>query len=442
MVLGTAGSGKTTLAVLRAAYLADPETDHAGPTLLLTFNRALVAYLQHLQPRSFTDVTTENYHLFARGYLNSRGKMTPNGICDPNTREALIGEALKTVSDRYPGLGLFNMSVDFFSDEIKWINEHGLVSKASYLGDQRHGRDGVPLNRRSRSLVFEVFEEYRQAQIMAARLYDWDNLATAVCEEFAQDTSPRRYRHVVIDEGQDFSPEMLRSLVQAVPPNGSITFFGDAAQEIYGSRISWRSLGIDVADRWEFRQNYRNTRQIAQLALSISAMPHFRGIVDLIEPVAPAADGPLPTLVHFQSKADEIRLIVEQATRLSTNQSVAILLRNRADENLIRHRLPGSAIRFHRHMTLWEAGPGLKYGTYHSAKGLEFDTVILPFLSDQRLPDPDHAEVFGIDNAMIHDGKLVYVGITRAKVRLIMTYTDNLTPLLPTDPALFRRMER
>ena len=67
VVLGTAGSGKTTLAILRAAYLADPSTDHAGRTLLLTFNKALVAYLRHLQPRSAPNITTENYHLFARG---------------------------------------------------------------------------------------------------------------------------------------------------------------------------------------------------------------------------------------------------------------------------------------------------------------------------------------------------------------------------------------
>ena len=39
VVLGTAGSGKTTLAILRSAYLADPSTSHSGRTLLVTFNR-------------------------------------------------------------------------------------------------------------------------------------------------------------------------------------------------------------------------------------------------------------------------------------------------------------------------------------------------------------------------------------------------------------------
>ena len=48
VALGTAGSGKTTLAILRSLYLADQSTDHGGRTLLVTFNRCLVTYMNHL----------------------------------------------------------------------------------------------------------------------------------------------------------------------------------------------------------------------------------------------------------------------------------------------------------------------------------------------------------------------------------------------------------
>src|SRR4051794_31579581 len=90
-VLGTAGSGKTTLAILRSAYLADPETDHSGRTLLVTFNRALVTYLNHLASRELANVTVENYHKFARGYLHSRGKMGGwNTVAKPEERSAYI----------------------------------------------------------------------------------------------------------------------------------------------------------------------------------------------------------------------------------------------------------------------------------------------------------------------------------------------------------------
>ncbi len=203
VVLGTAGSGKTTLAILRAAYLADPATDHAGKTLLLTFNKALVAYLRHLQARSASNITTENYHLFARGYLNSRGKMSSNGICDPDRREKLIANAVLVVAARYPHLAIFQLPTDFFAEEIKWMSDHGLYSREDYLTAERSGRDGLPLNRTRREAVFDVFDEYRTRRNAIGKPYDWDNLATAVCVEFDRDPNARRYRHIVIDEGQD-----------------------------------------------------------------------------------------------------------------------------------------------------------------------------------------------------------------------------------------------
>src|ERR1051325_4354525 len=97
-VLGTAGSGKTTLAILRAAYLADPATDHSGPTLLVTFNRGLVTYFKHLASSELRNVTVEHYHRFARGYLQSLGKMGWNVIASPEERDVFINTAIRKVT--------------------------------------------------------------------------------------------------------------------------------------------------------------------------------------------------------------------------------------------------------------------------------------------------------------------------------------------------------
>jgi len=136
-VLGTAGSGKTTLAILRAAYLADAGTDHHGPTLLVTFNRALVTYLNHLRDRSLRDVTVENYHKFARGYLASRGRMQPGAILDPETRMALIQQAVTEVANRYQTHPMFARPTEIFSEEIRWIVQHGIATVDEYIGVER-----------------------------------------------------------------------------------------------------------------------------------------------------------------------------------------------------------------------------------------------------------------------------------------------------------------
>ncbi len=440
-VLGTAGSGKTTLAILRSLYLADPNTDHHGKTLLVTFNRALVTYLRHQQERAFHDIVIENYHTFARGYLSSRGKLTRNGICsDLDERDRYIREALEEVAPRFDKNPLFERPTELFSSEIRWMAQHGIYTLEAYQEADRIGRSTARFDRKYREPVFLVSETYRRKRTEAGKLYDWDDLASATRQEFEEDSTPRRYRHVIIDEGQDFSPEMLRSLAAAIPSEGSLTFFGDVAQQIYGRRMSWRSAGLNITKVWEFRENYRNSKQIAQLGLAISRMPYFHDLPDMVEPVAPTADGSRPTLVECSSPAEEIDLVAKQALAISKTQSVAVLFRNRQDENTIKTRLPDRAIRRHYDMTTWQSGPGIWYGTYHSSKGLEFDAVILPFLSNNRLPDPHEVDTFGEEEATAQDGRLIYVAVTRAKIRLILTYTGAVSRLLPPEDSLYEKV--
>lgn len=442
-VLGTAGSGKTTLAILRAAYLADPSTDHHGKTLLVTFNLALVAYLKNLKDFKATNIVVENYHKFARGYLSRRGKVRNNSICsDSDQRNGLISRAIseiKSLNEEHP---LFNKPLKFFSEEIRWLAQHGIKNVMDYESAERIGRAAARIPRRMRKVMFEVWESYKNLRGSIGKDYDWDDLATAVCTELDIDDSPRLYKHVVIDEGQDFSPEMISSLAKAIPADGSVTFFGDVAQQIYGHQMTWRSAGLAISKVWEFKNNYRNSKQIAKLALAISKMPYYTDLPDIVEPVSPIADGPLPTLIRFDNIEEEIKFVIEQANKAAKRQSVAIFLRNRSDEDLIESGLLIGRVRLHRNLATWISGPGIRYGTYHSAKGLEFDTVILPFCSDERLPDPKVVEAIGFDDALSQEGRLLYVGVTRAKTRLIITFSGKITTLLPNDKTLYEVISR
>jgi superfamily I DNA/RNA helicase len=258
-VLGTAGSGKTTLAILRATYLSSKEAPHHGRTLLLTFNNTLISYLKHWAPKLHADLTVETYHKFARGYLNSRGKMGFNCICEGNLYESLVGQAVAQAKAGDADHPIWKRPQRFFQEEIRWIAQQGIETLPAYEKAERTGRS-IPLERKHRPLAYQVVETYRELRAKSGRKYDWDDIASFVLAELKEDTSPRRYRHVVIDEGQDLSPQMLRSLVAAVPGDGSVTFFGDVAQQIYGQRVSWRSAGLKITDVWRFEENYRNTK--------------------------------------------------------------------------------------------------------------------------------------------------------------------------------------
>src|SRR6266849_6731882 len=175
--------------------------------------------------------------------------------------------------------------------------------------------------------------------------------------------------------------------------------------------MSWRSAGLNPLRVWHFTENYRNSREIAALGLAISAMPYYAGVLDMVAPSAPVAAGPKPTVVHVEHAANEVRLVVDQALRLSRTRSVAVLARTVRQLDEIQAALPSSAINLRSQTARWVAGPKLFIGTYHSAKGLEFDAVLLPFLSQADFPDPVTVADFGQLEADANDGRLLYVGI-------------------------------
>ena len=140
VVLGTAGSGKTTLAILRSLHLADPSTPHRGRTLLVTFNRCLVTYMKHLAGAVPWSVDVCNYHRFARGYLISRHKMPWGSISAPDERLRFIEAAV--ISARNAGVrsATLDRGREFFDEEFRWIQQHGIVDAADYVAVERIGR--------------------------------------------------------------------------------------------------------------------------------------------------------------------------------------------------------------------------------------------------------------------------------------------------------------
>ena len=438
-VLGTAGSGKTTLAILRSLFLADKQAEHGGPTLLATFNRCLVTYMRYLAAGSVVGISVENYHKFARGYLSSRGRLTSSSISSPEHRSSFIRLALRDAHADGVKSTVLDRSHDFIDEEFQWIQGHGIASLEDYVAAERIGRSSTRVRRAERPALFNLYERYLDRRSARGKLYDWSDLASGVVREVASDNFPRRYQHVVIDEGQDFSPEMLRSLAAIIPKNGSLTYFGDIAQQVYGLRMSWREAGLNVKQVWRFRENYRNTKQVSQLALALAELPGFPDDPDLVEPTAPTADGPLPALVCLSDLQQERKFVVSRAIKHATTGTVAILFRTRGQESEWLQHFPSTGTKLHRDLEYWPTGPGLFFGTYHAAKGLEFDTVFLPLLSEENWPHPEDVECFGEQEALERNSRLLYVGITRARSTLVMTFAGQMTRLLPDRQSLYQR---
>lgn len=441
VVLGTAGTGKTTMAVLRARFLADSKGSHGGPVLLVTYNNALVRFLRHHVPGANTNIRVETYGKFARGYLNSVGQMPAwNGILQTGRLRTMVAQAVAQVRTGYEaGATFFDLDTGFFLDELAWIADMGIGTQQGYLDVKRVGRKRG-LDEVHRRAVWEIREAYLVARASEGVPYDWNDIATAVRHALASDTRPRKYRHVIIDEGQDLSPEAIRSLKAAVQPGGTVSFFGDYHQQIYGQGLSFRACGLDITAVESFRDNYRNTAQIARVGIAMSEMPHMgTDPEDLVEPKEPTAGGSKPALLTCRDYAAEIAEVQRIATDQAGASTVAILARSWPDAQAAVRGLPKARRLKEDANVPWDPAPGVYYGTYHSAKGLEFDVVLMPFCDDVDLPNKQVVIAYGEEDAMTRDGKLLYVAVTRARAELTVTYSGTLTSLLPADDGLWQR---
>ncbi|MGE7673471.1 3'-5' exonuclease [Lysinibacillus sp. NPDC094403] len=433
IILGTAGSGKTTMAIYRARFLAGLKN---GRVLFVTFNKALVTYLQTIGKGYFDNIDVVNYHKFARGYLNSKGKMGRNCIVpaySPRnwTKEEIVFKAIEAVkaSSGYHG-NLFREEESFYLEEINSIQKLGLYNLQEYLESySKNVTENV-----EKQLIFDIFQQYLWFRQSIGYKYDFEDIAQFVLEELIVDSTPRRYTHVIIDEGQDLSPIMIKSLINAVPNYGSVSYFGDVAQQIYSGSFSWRDAGFRNYRKWMFEQNYRNTKEIAELALKISESTYYSDIPDMVTPKFPKAEGPKPVLIKCLN-TDELDFISNSVNNFSKNETVGILVRNREQVQLVITELRNKGlfcIELSGEMNHWVEDPCIYVGTIHSAKGLEFDLVYLAFCESYNYP---HEEKLKLTNsyeiACRDEVKLLYVGVTRAKRGLFITYTHELTELLP-----------
>lgn len=452
IVLGTAGSGKTTLAIHRAAYLAK-RTRTTQKILLVTFNKSLVTYLNAIGEDSLDKVHVRNYHWFARGYLGHNGMLGYNDIVPSMTYEkenkklTYITEALAEIIEEEGNNATLSRAPEVFYEEIGWMQKMGITTLDEYVDAERIGRSGTRIIRDKRKYFFAVYERYHTIREKYGYRYDWDDLAHTVKDQLSDDEDERMYKHIIIDEGQDLSPVMLQSLALAIPEDGSITFFGDVAQQIYGGRISWRNAGLSVApkDIWRFDQNYRNSKEIADLAIAISKQPFFKQSSDLVTPKQPVASGPKPVLVEFPDEGKELDWVIKSAVVLADKQSVAILVRSRAAVKRIKRRLElqrKSYQELDRDLNSWDSSPGISVGTYHSAKGLEFDAVMIPHCSKDYIPDKDKITALeDREEALSEDAKLIYVAVTRARRGLVLSYSGEITEVIPESDTLYTKRE-
>jgi len=290
----------------------------------------------------------------------------------------------------------------------------------------------------------------KNSQVTRKREESSESLGERLLRELIKGTSEtRKYDAVMVDEAQDFEPSWFKCIIEALkePNDGDLIIVGDSSQGLYPhGKISWKAIGIHaqgraISTKFNLDQNYRNSREIIDLAAIFSSKSETDTedtlIAVTVDPIKTIRKtGIMPCLVISDNQSDEINKIIVIVKQLLDGKwrgkpiepfqpmEIAILypFATKRQKGML-HTLLKDLNSLTK--AIWLTDPensnarnrvneqGIKIQTIQSAKGLQYRAVII--LWADTLPMQ-----FG--NSTIEDNRrLFYVALTRPEDYLIIS---------------------
>ncbi len=418
IIQGVAGSGKTTVALHRLAWLLHADNSDAAPlrSMVVVFNRALKAYIETTLPElGIEGVPIRTYHQWLGNIAREFGGGQPYSDFEKTQESEQFKSSPICLSEineyvmKFPETPEGGFATDLFrfydylsKRQIFWPRweaiAKGLQRQASSrLRDQQD--DSVLLN-----LIF-AREGHYPCKLKG---------------------SLSRCDHIVIDEVQDFGVMEIRALLGALDTDRTVTIVGDTAQKIVTNRHfgSWEELlreaGFADTTPITLSVSHRASEEIMKLAR------HIRGGAEDCD-AAPMTvrHGPEPLLIKADTYENEPYLIgrwIEEKVAENPHSLSAVICRLPKQAENLAAKLRAIGYPFVRwgYRENFDFSPGVVVTNVHQVKGLEFRNVLVVNPTENQY------------SARKEDEKnLLYVAATRAQVTLDFITRDNQTQLLP-----------
>ena len=427
-VSGSAGTGKTIVALHRAVFLARANPN--ARVLLTTFSdtlaNALRTKLKRLvsnEPRLAERIDVHAINAIGirlyKSHFGQANLATPDVILD------LLTQASKEI-------GKHKFSLHFLHAE--WdqvVDAWQLDSWEAYRDVARLGRK-TRLPEQQRAVLWSIFERVCSG-LAARKLVTCSGLFSRLVPAMAHSKNPP-FDFAVVDEAQDIAISHLRffAALGGNRPN-TLFFAGDLGQRIFQQPFSWKALGVDIRGRSRtLRVNYRTSHQIRMQAdrLLGPEVSDVDGNTDDRKDTVSVFNGPAPVIQILASENEEIKTVSawlsEKLKAGVAPHEFGIFVRSEAEIPRALAAVEDAGIPFKILDEHVETTSGyVSISTMHLAKGLEFRAVVVMACDDEIIPLQERIETVGDDADLqeVYDTErhLLYVACTRARDHLLVT---------------------
>lgn len=427
-VSGTAGTGKTVVAIHRAVFLARANPE--ARVLLTTFSDTLADFLRTKVRRLIRNELRlmERLEVTAIHQVCERLYRAQFGVPKIAPKETVRQLLAKCAQEDGP----HRFSAPFLMDE--WenvVDAWQLDTWEAYRDVRRLGRKPrLPLEQRTR--LWPIFDGVR-SQLRERGLVTRAEMYGLLAGGIKERRHPP-YDFTVVDEAQEITVPQLRFLAALGGQKVNGLFFaGDLGQRIFQAPFSWKAVGVDITGRSEtLTLNYRTSHQIRRHAdrLLGSEVADVDGYVEGRRGTVSAFNGEAPEILRYDTKQQEAEAVGAWLQGCGDKGvdagEMAVFVRSESQLDRARGAAQGSGYPFAVLDDGGEPSAGrLSIATMHLAKGLEFRAVAVMACDDEVIPRQERIETAADESDLeeVYDTErhLLYVACTRARDDLMVS---------------------
>ena len=427
-VSGSAGTGKTIVALHRAVFLA--RANQNARVLLTTFSHMLANALRTQLRRLISNEPRlaerlEVHSINAAGEHLYKSRFGQINLAPPEA----VQELLRAASERREH---HKFSGRFLLTEWEQVvDAWQLDTWEAYRDVARLGRK-TRLPEAQRAILWSMFEQVRAglaSRDMITRSAMFTKLAAAV----KKSRNPP-FDFAVVDEAQDIGVAHLRFFAGLGRRRPDALFFaGDLGQRIFQQPFSWLALGVDIRGRSKtLRVNYRTSHQIWVQAdrLLGPEVSDADGNREQRRHTVSVFNGPTPEIRVLSSQEEEVEHVGQWVSGRAKDgvapHEFGVFVRSAAELDRARLAVQLSGLPFKiLDENIATTSGQVSISTMHLAKGLEFRAVVVMACDDEIIPLQERIETVGDDADLqeVYDTErhLLYVACTRARDHLLVT---------------------